>query len=46
MMPMRWRRKARDMEKVEILCRTATAEDRANTPQQIRSHLRDARQRR
>jgi hypothetical protein len=46
MMPMPLRRKTRNMEKVEILCRTATAEDRANTPQQIRSRLRDARQRR
>jgi hypothetical protein len=40
MMPMPLRRKARNMEKVEILCRTATAEDRANTSQQIRSRLR------
>src|SRR5260370_28894282 len=41
MMPMPLRRKARNMKKVEILCRTATAEDIANTPQQIRSRLRD-----
>jgi hypothetical protein len=32
MMPMPLRRKARNMEKVEILCRTATEENRANTP--------------
>jgi hypothetical protein len=46
MMLIPLRRKAPNVEKVEILCRTATAEDRANTPQQIRSRLRDARQRR
>jgi hypothetical protein len=31
MMPMRVRRKTWNMEKVENLCRTATAEDHANT---------------
>jgi hypothetical protein len=47
MMPMRVCRKARNMEKVEILCRTATAQNiPASTTRQIGSRLRDARQRR
>jgi hypothetical protein len=32
----------RGMEKIENLYRTATAEDLANTPEQIRSRLRDS----
>ena len=43
MMPMPMRRKAWKMEKVENLYRTATVEKiSANTPEQIRSRLRDA----
>ena len=42
MMPMLMRRKARKMEKVENLYRTATVEKIfANTPEQIRSRLRE-----
>jgi hypothetical protein len=41
MMPMLLRRKARGMEKLEKLYRTATAREvLSNTPEQIRSRLR------
>jgi hypothetical protein len=43
MMPLPVRRKARDMEKVENLCRTATAQQIfANTVEHIGSRLRDS----
>ena len=42
MMPIRMRRKACGMEKVENLYRTARAQnDSINTPEQFRSRLRD-----
>jgi hypothetical protein len=43
MMPIRMRRKAREMEKVENLYRSARAQnDSINTSEQIRSRLRDS----
>ena len=43
MMPIRMRRKARRMEKVENLYRTAPVQnDSTNTPEQFGSRLRDA----
>jgi len=42
MMPMSARRKTRDMEKVENLCRTATAWKILPAPEQAGSSLRDS----
>jgi hypothetical protein len=43
MMPLRRRRKARGIEKVENICRTAPAQAIfANTPVHVRSRLRDS----